>query len=523
MTNIKGFLPIPPVSATSSSVNTVTGLISLRPTTSLDALLSSISLPINTRVVETRANPQQGGQTVFNTLLSVSLANGQQIPVRVQSQTSLLLGAQYQLSTGTGQQSLQAQLVAQEAPLEQLDPKTWPTGTILQGRVVASQQLSEAPTTQHLVRLINSPATAQTLMLESASPLSIGSLISMQVQNPQALQWLPLNQRLNQIRLEQQLKTQFTQQASLQALVDNLQEAALNLPKLRPLIEQWLALLPEIAQLTKPQSLAQSLRNSGLLLESQLLAAMTDDLPDDLKAGLLRLLQQLKGQNNPLSTPTPQAAAELKTPSLTPQAQQLIKQLSLNTAQAALNFPLSQTPYRNNPSQSDLEHLIGLLTAAIARLQTHQLASLAQNQTNDQGQQITTWQLELPVRLDTDISALQIRLQRYISISPEEDDSSSNPEKSKPTSTHWHIDLAFDWPNLGPLQVQTVVQSSGVSSQFWAEQATTVHIIQQELGHLQEQLQAAGLSVTALNCHQGIPPARKNSTAITAYLVDEQA
>lgn len=524
MTDIKGSFPISPLSSTPSTAHRAFGLINLRPSTSLETLLASISIPTKATVIETRPNTQPAGQTTFNTLLNLSLANGQQISVRVQSPIPLLLGAQYQLSLSSDQQSLQAQLVAQEAPLEHLDPETWPPGTVLQGRVTATQQLSaEARTTQHLVKLIHSPS-AQTLIVESESPLSIGTLISAQVKNPQALQWLPLNQQLNQIRLEQQLKTQFNQQASLQTLVDHLQEALLSLPKLRPLIEQWLALLPEVAQLTRPQSLAQSLRNSGLLLENQLLAAITDDLPDDLKAGLLRLLQHLKAQDSLLPTlPTalPQSSSGSTSAAvpLPQQAQQLIKQLSMDNAQVALNFPLTRTTYRVNPTQGKLEQLIGLLTAAIARLQTHQLASLAQNQTDERGQQTTTWQLELPVRLDTEISVLQIRLQAYIT--PEEH--SPKPEKPNPMSIRWQIDLAFDWPSLGPLQVQTVVQPTGVSSQFWAERATTAQIIQQELGYLREQLQAAGLSVTTLNCYQGVSPARKTHTAVAAYFVDEQA
>nr|GFD21918.1 hypothetical protein [Tanacetum cinerariifolium] len=63
-------------------------------------------------------------------------------------------------------------------------------------------------------------------------------------------------------------------------------------------------------------------------------------------------------------------------------------------------------------SKDDLETLLKLAAGAISRLQSHQLGGLEQTRTNADGTQVTTWQLEIPMRNAHDIVPLQVRVQR---------------------------------------------------------------------------------------------------------------
>src|SRR5690606_31495140 len=160
--------------------------------------------------------------------------------------------------------------------------------------------------------------------------------------------------------------------------------------------------------------------------------------------------------------------------------------------------------------EADLETLLKLAAAAVSRLQSHQLASLAQNQTLPDGTQLTTWQMELPVRQQQDIVPVQVRVQH------------EEPDQASERESLWRLDLAFDLPPLGALQVQAQLLRGTLSSQLWAEQASTAALIDQELEHLRQRLKAAGLQVGELACRHGMP-AQGASTQLSHRWVDETA
>ena len=86
-------------------------------------------------------------------------------------------------------------------------------------------------------------------------------------------------------------------------------------------------------------------------------------------------------------------------------------------------------------AKADLEALLKLAAAAVSRLQTHQLSSLAQTQVDANGNLLTTWQLELPMRHQQEVIPLQIKLQR------EDSGKADQPEHKE---TLWRVELAFD-------------------------------------------------------------------------------
>ena len=117
------------------------------------------------------------------------------------------------------------------------------------------------------------------------------------------------------------------------------------------------------------------------------------------------------------------------------------------------------------------------------------------------------------MRNQQELVPLQVKLQR-------DESPKKNPKESG--ETLWRVELAFDLPPLGPLQVQAQLLRGSFSSQLWAERPTTAELIDRELGHLRERLSAAGLEVGELACRQGVPPQGQRTTLEQRW-VDETA
>lgn len=453
----------------------------------------------------------------FQLLLKLTLDSGRQTTLQAESTRSLPQGTQLAV-TALSDTRLNAVLqIGGDKPLTQLDLQQLPPGTLVQGKVISRDALpgQTAQTVYRLVvNLLNTPLAGSKLALDSPLPLPVGSLLSAQVQGSQSLNFLPLSGRLDQLALGQQLATQQNRQASLEGLFKGLQNLGEGGSALRGSIDKLLGALPDSAQLSTAKGLAQALENSGMLLEAKLLHGQTAGLPQDLKANLLRLIAQMLPQ-------LPGGAGGLAglqdaiTQNLPALARQILGINGSGSArQQGLGFPLPSRLLQNLEGEADLEAVLKLAAAAISRLQTHQLSSLAQTQVDANGNLVTTWQLELPMRHQQDILPLQVKLQR--------EESNAKADKSEQKEPLWRIDLAFDLPHLGPLQVRAQLLRGSLSSQLWAERADTTHLINAELGHLRERLQAAGLVVGELACSQGMPP-RGPKTSLEQRWVDETA
>lgn len=363
-----------------------------------------------------------------------------------------------------------------------------------------------------MVNLLNTPLAGNQLAIDSPLNLPLGSLLSAQVQGSQSLAFLPLSGRLDQLVLGQQLAAQQNRQASLEGLFKGLQGLAGTNDALRGSIDKLLGALPDSSQLSTAKGLAQALEGSGLLLEAKLLQGQTSGLAQDLKANLLRLIAQLAPQL-PGGAGTLTGLQNALNQNLPNLARQLLGVNANGTArQQALTFPLPSRLLQNMDGEADLETLLKLAAAAISRLQTHQLSSLAQTQVDANGNLLTTWQLELPMRHQQEVIPLQIKLQR--------EEQNAKGERNEPKETLWRIDLAFDLDYLGPLQVRAQLLRGSLSSQLWAERADTASLISAELGNLRERLQSAGLEVGELACSQGMPP-QGPKTSLEQRWVDE--
>ncbi|MEO4048391.1 flagellar hook-length control protein FliK [Pseudomonas sp. CAU 1711] len=456
----------------------------------------------------------------FQLLLKLTLNSGKQTTLEASSPRPLAQGTTLAVTALSETRLALALQGGDTRLLTSLDLDQLPVGTLLQGKVEAREQIAQLKAQQTLFRavvnLLNTPLAGSKLSIETPLPLPIGSLLTAQVQGSQSLTFLPLSGRLDQLVLGQQLATQQARQGSLEGLFKGLQSIAgqADLPDgLRSSIDKLLGLLPDAKQLSSPEGLAKALQQSGVFLEAKLLGGQPQQLPQDLKANLLRLVAQLL-PNLPGAAPLPAASAgsalAQALPAFVRNALGALGQSGLR--QQAMSFPLPARLLQSMDQEADLEILLKLAAAAVSRLQTHQLSSLAQTQVTAEGNLLTTWQLELPMRNQQEVLPLQVKLQHE----------EQNAGKSEQKESLWRIELAFDLDPLGPLQVQAQLLRGSLSSQLWAERADTVQLIDQELDNLRQRLLGAGLEVGELSCRQGLPP-RGPRTQLEQRWVDETA
>ncbi|EKT4465797.1 flagellar hook-length control protein FliK [Pseudomonas putida] len=471
---------------------------------------------------------RQVGQD-FQLLLRLTLANGNQTQLQASASQPLPQGSQVTVTQTEGNRLailVQQANAGNSAALTRLDTAQVPVGTLLQGKVLTSQALpmnpGEAASFRSLVSLLNSPQAGATLTIDSPRPLAVGSLLSALVQGDQSLRFVPLGGRQDHLAITQMLGTQQSRQASLPGLLDALQQLA-RTPNgngdLRVSAERLLANLPEARQLGDAKAVAQALQSSGAFLEAKLLTGLAGGVATDLKAQLIRLVAQTTPPV-PTGTPFNPAVASTLAQAFPGMARGALGMLERNAPKPQPGaFPLPSRLLKSLEEEGDLQQLLRLAAAAIARLQSHQLSSLQQTGINENGNLLTTWQSEIPIRHGQEFIPLQVKLQRE-----ETPEQQADPQREQrdPLASLWRLELAFDLPPLGPLQVQAQLNQGRLSGQLWAQLPQTAQLIERQLGELRERLVARGLEVGDLECHPGTPP-QGARTRLEQRWVDENA
>ncbi len=527
MTGEMNILPLPPTPAPGASRPQLPSGELLKLTPPLEGLIAA-GQSARAEVLSLKQTDQS-----FELLLKLTLDNGRQTTLQATSNQPLPQGtslAVTQPSAGNLAITVQQAIASNVAALTRLDTNQLPPGTLLQGKVLTSQLLpqgNQQPAVyRSLVSLLNTAQSGSTLSLESPQPLRIGSLLSALVTDAQTLNFVPLSNRQDQLAIAAQLASQQNRQGSLGGLLNALQ----NLPAdstqpgsdLRAAVERLLGSLPDAQQLSTARGVAQALLGSGVFLEARLLAAGTPGPAPDLKADLLRLVAQLTPALPSSTSFNAIIAANTLAQSMPSFVRSALGTLGQVSAKASPGgFPLPERLLQSLEGGGSLEQLLRLAAAAVSRLQSHQLASLEQSGRTDDGRQLTTWQLEIPMRNLQDIVPLQVKLQREEA--PEPDPQPQNKrEEHEPRQALWRVDLAFDLEPLGPLQVQAQLIQGRLSSQLWAERPYTASLIESHLGSLRERLLASGLDVGDLDCHLGTPP-QGPQTRLEQRWVDETA
>jgi flagellar hook-length control protein FliK len=136
--------------------------------------------------------------------------------------------------------------------------------------------------------------------------------------------------------------------------------------------------------------------------------------------------------------------------------------------------------------------------AALARIQLHQLAALPRE--GERG--LLEWLFELPIRRGEDIDLWSMRVFA---------EHRQKQQETRQQTPNWSVQLAFDLPGLGPMQVQLQLAGEQVSTRFWAEHQDTLPLLREHMHELRQALSEAGLDVGELECQPGPRPAVKTS------------
>jgi len=270
----------------------------------------------------------------------------------------------------------------------------------------------------------------------------------------------------------------------------------------RPLLEQITQLINRLAysgDTFNAAGLRRALSDSGTLLEAKLARATPlTQFSADIKAGLLQvravLTSAAPGVTAELPAQNETALPPLRGTPLTPQAP------DRTPSGAGMPATPPTTP-----------QLLGLIDAALARIQLSQLASLPI--TDDKR---PTWMFELPLRHGSVIDVLQVRIE-----APDPDQHSNNTPQGK--TSPWYIELAFDLEQLGAMHARISVNQSRVSVSLWAMRAETVSLFNQQLEILRNNLQHNGLEVDNLICLPGKPPATSGTGNTSHRLLNVKA
>jgi hypothetical protein len=211
----------------------------------------------------------------------------------------------------------------------------------------------------------------------------------------------------------------------------------------------------------KPQ-LQRALIENGLMSESKLLRGITE--ASDMKLMLSRLMERVA--------------------QLLPENRLL--QANLDPKLLAL-LPNGSTETLPDNSVKLLIGLLKHLDGAVARIQTHQLASLPQEESGRQ-----MWQFELPVRNGEEINQFHIRIGR--------EEGGNSPEDE----TFWSLTLHMNLSELGPMRVQLRLQGENLSTLIWSQRSDTNQRILSHLGELRSAYEQRGLLVQRLEAHVGL-------------------
>lgn len=457
---------------------------------------------------------KQAGQ-VFEVLLKMALPDGKQTTLPAQVNQILAPGQQVTLTAiSQSQFTLTPALDKLTPALTRLDLAQLPSGTIIQAKVINLEPLAQG-NFRATLSLNNTALAGQSVIIETPKALALNSVVTARVEGSFQLQFIPSSNTTDRLNIQQELLSQFNRQGSLGQALQQLQTvgSSSNLSSEgQKIVQQLLSSLPNIGDKLTTAQLTELIKNSGTQLEQRLLtdAAATQQ---DLKASLLRLIGQIlpnQTGSNPLLTSAQASIASQALP-------QLLREIGgINLSQMreqALRFPLARGILQKLDNPNDLGALLRIAAAAISRLQTHQLSSLGQTYTTPEGTQLTTWQMEIPMRDQDTVIPLQLKFQQ------EQSSEEQDKEKKEPI---WRLELSFELEPLGPLHVQVNLQNEEISSKLWAESAQTAIYVNKELHVLRDKLLAAGLNIKELECLQGTPPAAPKA-AIEQRWIDDLA
>ena len=342
-----------------------------------------------------------------------------------------------------------------------------------------------------------------------------------------------------------------TKQQPLQQLLDNLsqlqnrnpktpQTLATPLPKeINDRIQTLWRALPEANQIQQLNALKQGIQHSGPFLESQLLqASLTENrfFPStDTKTNLLRIaeairhqLQQQPATEHKSATSQSTTSGSLASPSTTATAATIKANAN---PMAGAKSGITQT---HPPIDPDIPAPPVRQAMAINSLNGEQILELLLQQTEGSLQRALAQQLhmlttdnprqplivELPIRNGQDgVDVFDLR------IHPDQEQHQQAEEGPDSESKTWSVMMSFNLEGLGPVRAQINFAHGKVSTQWWAEQESTVALFKNNVETLQSRLSNVGAEINKLDCLCGKPKTLEApiKTRYNDAYLDEQA
>jgi len=257
------------------------------------------------------------------------------------------------------------------------------------------------------------------------------------------------------------------------------------LPRQRPLVDLFQHLI-QLRRAPKAQ-LPAPIKQAVAALTERLLSVEQPGFKPNLKAALLD--SGLFTETHLIRQGSPRSDLKLDLFKL----YELIKSVSprpiaVDQTKGQARAPGPEPDPANQQAQSHFKQLAELgrqLEGAIARIQTHQLASLPQDDPTRQ-----VWQFELPLRHQEQLDMFQFSVSR--------EGASARDE----ATAQWHLTLQMNLQPLGPMRVHLQLQGKALATVFWAERKGTMQLLERHLPELQQAFEQADLEVTKLQAYR---------------------
>jgi hypothetical protein len=205
---------------------------------------------------------------------------------------------------------------------------------------------------------------------------------------------------------------------------------------------------------------------------------------------------------NPTVPPLPITASDGKTAEGQQGATSTLRGLPGQPLQAQPRVP--PPPVAQLPLEQLVSELSEQLEGTLARLRLSQLLLLPAESRQDQA-----WSFELPIRRENALDVLNVRFEQ------------EQANKDNKQQIVWHVTLAFDLDQLGPVYARISLAGKKVSTTISAEQETAVRQINKYLPRLHDSLEDAGLEINQLSCNQG-KLHTEQSASLTQTILDTQ-
>ncbi len=306
---------------------------------------------------------------------------------------------------------------------------------------------------------------------------------------------------------------------------------------------------PTIAQLSQPQSLKNSITQSGVFLEprlanilsraSSLNTSLTTSAsndrsgngvktpatspttnpfktdrsnslelnPQDIKAELLKLINDVESLSKTVPTDTKKADGNID---------KLIRSFFSFSAEQKAKPLMKEMP--QNAAARIAAAIQPSLFAALARISTLQLHRLTHIQ-QEGGVSTFGSFLELPVRIGEQIYPLTLHIQER-EYDDKQDKSNKNAKKkdAHKLKKRWHVFLEFDLDELGMFASDISVEDKVVKTTLWVQKTPLWQASHAHIDALKTDLENSGVTVDSLVCQQGKAPDKE--IRIAQSLVD---